>query len=71
LGNFTQLQEDYQLLNSSYQDHLRSYSENVSNVQNLTYVLAAVTAILIIVTTYLSKRAHGGGTLKIKRFEEE
>jgi parallel beta-helix repeat protein len=71
LGNYTQLQEDYQELNASYQDHLRSYSENVSNVQNLTYILAAMTAILIILTTYLSKRAHGNVTPKINRFEEE
>jgi parallel beta-helix repeat protein len=72
LGNFTQLQEDYLELNASYQEHLRNYSENVSNVQGLTYVLAAVTAILIIVTTYLSKRAHSsGGAHKIKRFGEE
>jgi parallel beta-helix repeat protein len=68
-GNYTQLQEEYQELNASYQDHLRNYSENVSNVKNLTYILATVTAILIIVTTYLSKRAHGG--TKIKRFGEE
>jgi parallel beta-helix repeat protein len=71
LGNFTQLREDYQVLNASYQDHLRSYSENVSVIQNLTYVIAATTAILIIVTTYLSKRAYSGGTPKFKRFEEE
>jgi parallel beta-helix repeat protein len=72
LSNYTQLQEHYQELNASYQDHLRSYSENLSKVQNLTYVIAAITAILIIVTTYLSKRAHsGGGMQKIKKFEEE
>jgi parallel beta-helix repeat protein len=71
LGNYTQLQEKYQELSISYQDHLRSYSENVSNVQNLTYVLAAVTAILIIVTTYLSKCAHSSSTQKIKRFGAE
>jgi parallel beta-helix repeat protein len=71
LGNLTQLQEDYQVLNASYQDHLRSYSENVSVIQNLTYVIAATTAILIMVTAYLSKRAHSSGTPKFKRFEEE
>jgi parallel beta-helix repeat protein len=71
LSNFTKLQEDYQVLNASYQDHLRSYSENLSKVQNLTYVIAATTAILIMVTAYLSKRAHSSGTPKFKRFEEE
>jgi parallel beta-helix repeat protein len=58
LGNYTQLQENYQELNVSYQELLRSYSENVSNVKNLAYVLAAVTAIFIIVIIYLSKHAY-------------
>jgi hypothetical protein len=72
LSNYTKLQEDYQVLNASYQDHLRSYSESVSNVQGLTYVIAATTAILIIVTAYLSKRAHSSGEMrKIKKFDEE
>lgn len=70
-GNYTRLQEDFQVLNASYQEHLRNYSENVSNVKNLTYILAAGAAILIIVTAYLSKRTYGSGAQKIKRFGEE
>ncbi|MEM3696359.1 MAG: pectinesterase family protein [Candidatus Bathyarchaeia archaeon] len=69
-GNYTQLQEDFQELNASYQDYMHSYSESVSNVKNLTYIIVAMTAVLIIVTTYLSKQVHSGGGIKIKKFGE-
>jgi parallel beta-helix repeat protein len=62
LNNYTQLQEDYQ-------KHLMDYSENIKNTQNLTYVFAATSAILIVVTAYLSKRAHSGATSKPRGLE--
>lgn len=61
LSNYTQLQE-------AYQTFFSKYSENVNNVQNLIYIFAATTAILIIVTIYLSKHAYTGMTSK--RFGE-
>lgn len=65
-GNYSQLQESYQELNNSYQEYLLDYSENVHNIRNLTYIFAAITAIFIITTFYLSKtRAH---TLSYARF---
>lgn len=61
LNNYTKLQESYQIF-------LSKYSENVDNVQNLIYIIAATAAILIIVTIYLSKHAYTGMTSK--RFGE-
>jgi len=58
LDNYSQLQDDYRDLNSSYQEHLSVYSENVQNLRNLVYIFAATTAIFLITTIYLSKRAH-------------
>jgi hypothetical protein len=62
LSNYTQLRE-------AYQTFLSKYSENVNNVQNLIYIFAATTAILIIATIYLSKRAYTG--VASKRFGED
>lgn len=63
LNNYTQLQEDYQ-------KHLMDYSENIKNAQNLTYVFAATSAILIVATAYLSKRAHSSATSKSRGLEK-
>ncbi|MEM3700164.1 MAG: NosD domain-containing protein [Candidatus Bathyarchaeia archaeon] len=71
LGNYTQLQEEFQSLEASYQEYLYNYSQNVSNVRNLSYVLAAMAATLIIVTAYLSKRAHRSLTTKLGRIKDE
>lgn len=57
-ASYGQLQDEYQAMNTSYQTHLQHYSENVSNIQNMIYIFAAMTAILIVTTIYLSKRAH-------------
>ena len=62
LGNYSELQESYRELNTSYEEHLLDYSENVHNIRNLMYIFAATTAIFIITTIYLSKRAHEGKT---------
>jgi parallel beta-helix repeat protein len=65
-SNYSQLKGSYQELNNSYQEHLLGYSESVHNIQNLTYIFAALTAIFIMTTIYLSKtRAH---TLSDARF---
>jgi hypothetical protein len=43
----------------------------MQNIRNLTYILVALTAILIITTVYLSKRAHTNVTTKIRAIEEK
>ena len=62
LGNYTQLQKRYLELNNSYQNHLVDYSKNVRNIRNLMYILAATTAIFIVTTIYLSKKAHASNS---------
>jgi parallel beta-helix repeat protein len=62
LGNYSLLQGSYDELKSSYQEHLLDYSKNEYNTRNLRYVFAAATAIFIMATIYLSKKAHAGGT---------
>jgi parallel beta-helix repeat protein len=57
-SNYTQLLNDYNELNASYQKYLMQYNENMSNFQNLIYIFAALTAIFIITTVYLSKHVH-------------
>lgn len=59
-ANYSQLQKDYNQLNSTYQEQKTDYSKNVSNVRNLMYVFAALSAIFLITTVYLSKHAHEG-----------
>jgi parallel beta-helix repeat protein len=71
LGNYTMLQEKYGELNNSYQKHLLNYSENVNNLQNLLYIFAATTAMLIITIIYLSKSAHASVVKKKKAIEED
>jgi len=61
-GNYSLLQGSYDELKSSYQEHLLDYSKNEYNTRNLLYVFAAATAIFIIATIYLSKKAHAGRT---------
>ena len=69
-GNYSQLQSSFHDLNDSYQEHLLDYSEQMQNIRNLTYILAALAAILIITTIYLSKREHTNVTTRIKTEEE-
>jgi parallel beta-helix repeat protein len=71
LYNYTQLQVSFHDLNDSYLKHLLDYSEQMQNIRNLTYILVALTAIFIIATIYLSKRAHARITTKSKEFEGE
>ena len=62
LGNYSLLQQSYQELFNSYQEHLLDYFEHMDNIRNLMYIFAATTAIFIITTIYLSKRAHASKT---------
>ncbi len=71
LYNYTQLQVSFHDLNDSYLKHLLDYSDQMQNMRNLTYILVALTAIFIIITIYLSKRAHARITTKSKEFEGE
>jgi len=70
LGNYSRLQESYRGLNISYIEHLQDYSENVLNIRNLTYILAATTAIFIITTIYLSKNTRPPSVSKMTRITE-
>jgi len=67
LTDYNELQRSHQQLNNSYQELLLDYSEKVDNIQNLTYIFAATTAIFIITAIYLSRSAHAG---KAKVFED-
>jgi parallel beta-helix repeat protein len=69
LYNYSQLQESLDALNKSYLQHLLDYSNQIQNNQNLTYIFAASTAIFIITTIYLSKKAHANRRFKFKPAE--
>ena len=71
LNNYTMLQESYQRLNNSYQEYLMNYSKNMHNIQSLMYIFAATTAIFLITTTYLSKRAHARAPTSTKSIEDK
>lgn len=71
LGNYSQLQEDYRAMNNSYQQHLSDYNLNSENLRSLMYIFATSTAVLIVVTVYLSKRAHSRTVAMIKPFEDK
>jgi parallel beta-helix repeat protein len=71
LYNYTQLQVSFHDLNDSYLEHLLDYSEQMQNIRNLTYILVALAAILIITTIYLSKHEHTNVIAKIKAIEEK
>jgi parallel beta-helix repeat protein len=70
LASLDQLQNSYSALNSSYQNHLLDYSANAQNVQNLMYIFASTTAILLITVVYLSRSAHASARRKHGDFEE-
>lgn len=69
--NYTQLQERYEELNASYQNHMVDYSWQIQNIRNLMYVFAAVTAVFIMTTIYLSKRVHGNARTKTRPLEDK
>jgi hypothetical protein len=71
LEGLNQLQSSYSALNSSLQQSLTNQSESLQNIRNLTYVFAATTAALLIVTVYLSNRVQLNGRPKGRVSEEE
>lgn len=68
LNNYNKLQQRYNELNCSYQELLSKHHENELNVQNLTYIIAALSGIIIVTIVYLSKSIYTG---KIKVFRTE
>jgi parallel beta-helix repeat protein len=70
LGDYNQLKGSFDMLNNSYQEHLLDYFEQIEHTRNLLYIFIATTAIFIIATVYLSKRAHASSTIKTKVIEE-
>jgi parallel beta-helix repeat protein len=71
LGNYSKLRLGFNELNASYAEHLSGASRQTQNLQNLTYIFAAITAIFIIATVYLSKNVHDGKISRTKAVEEE
>ena len=59
---YQQLLQSHNRLNASYQELNRNYTslltQHTQNIQNLTYIITATTAIFIIAITYLSTQAH-------------
>ncbi|MEM3458472.1 MAG: NosD domain-containing protein [Candidatus Bathyarchaeia archaeon] len=68
--NYSYLQEIYNQLNNAFLEHLSAYNESIRNFQNLVYIFAATIAIFLLITVYLSKRAHVSASIK-KKVEEE
>lgn len=64
LNNYSELLESFDELNASYNEHLSGYSGQAQNLQNLMYIFASATAIFLMATIYLSKRAHEGSETK-------
>jgi parallel beta-helix repeat protein len=71
LENFSQLQNNYLALNSSFQKNLVDQSENMQNVRNLTYIFAATTGAFLITVAYLSNRVSAISKPKAYVVEEK
>jgi parallel beta-helix repeat protein len=56
LDNYTKLQKSYDSLNNSSQSLLRNSYQSGQNIRSLSYIFAAIVAVFIIATIYLSKR---------------
>jgi len=71
VANYSLLQTRFADLNASYQNYIQEYSQDyqkqTQNLRNLLYVFASTTALFVITTVYLSKRAHASKTTKTKR----
>jgi parallel beta-helix repeat protein len=64
LANYTQLQQSYNSLNDSNQRLLEDSYKSIQNIQNLSYIFAAIVAVFIVITVYLSKRAPEPSTAR-------
>jgi parallel beta-helix repeat protein len=71
LGNYSRLRLGFNELNASYAEQLSNASRQTQNLQNLTYIFAAVTAVFIMATVYLSKNVYDGKTSGTKAVKEE
>lgn len=71
LDSLIELQNRYLALNASYYEHLSDHSRNVESIQNLMYIFASTTAIFLITTVYLSKRANTGIKQRTRGHENE
>ncbi len=58
LGNYNQLQRSYGSLSNSSQSLLGNSYQSEQNIRSLSYIFAAIVAVFIMVTIYLSKREH-------------
>ena len=63
LHNYTELRSSHSELNNSFQEIAEDFSIEESNVQSLIYITAATTAIIIVITVYLSRSSHKAGRI--------
>ncbi|MDH7564564.1 MAG: pectinesterase family protein [Candidatus Bathyarchaeota archaeon] len=61
LQSYNNLLAAFNALNTSYEDHLADSAEQEQKLQAMMYLFAAMAAILLVITTYLSKIAHEKG----------
>jgi parallel beta-helix repeat protein len=71
LDSYFQLQGSYTDLYELYQKLLQRYNENLQNLQNLTYAFLTAMTLFIIITVYLSKRAHSARPSRVKLDENQ
>jgi parallel beta-helix repeat protein len=71
LDSYVQLQGSYTDLYELYQKLLQRYNENLQNLQNLTYAFLTAITLFIIITVYLSKRAHSARPSRVKLDENQ
>jgi parallel beta-helix repeat protein len=69
--SLAELMNRYLALNASYYEHLLDYSRSEENIRNLMYVFAATTAVFLVTTIYLSKRAHTSNKHKTTVFNKK
>ena len=70
LANYDQLLSNFTQLQNSLQGFSSDNSLQEQNLRSLIYILAALTAVFVVITAYLSKRAHGGLKTIVKSSEE-
>ncbi|MBS7632111.1 hypothetical protein KEJ15_00595, partial [Candidatus Bathyarchaeota archaeon] len=61
LQSYNSLLAAFNDLNTSYEDHLADSAQQEQKIQAMMYLFAALAAIFIVITTYLSKIAHEKG----------
>lgn len=71
LNIYMQLQGNYTDLREMYQELLRKHNDNLQNLQNLTCAFLTAMTLFLIVTVYLSMRAHLAHRSRVKADEDQ